>query len=67
MVWGSLKARMGEPGAEGSPKVGEGEVGVTGAVKRGMVGMVTGKVKEVRGRSLPPLGWVGLKGSRSFY
>lgn len=63
-VWGCLTGRTGEPGAGGSQEVGAGVAGGTGAAKRGMVG--TGMGREVRGRSLPPAGWVGLRESRSF-
>lgn len=56
---------MGVPGVEGSPKVGEGVVGGTVAAKREMEGREMGKEREVKERSLSPVGWAGLKESRS--
>lgn len=57
---------MGEPGVEGSQEAA-GEVAEgTGAAKREMEGTETGRVREVKERSLPPAGWAGLKESRSF-
>lgn len=64
-MWGCLKGRMGEPGVEGLPEAGEGVVGETGAAKREMEETEKGRVREVKERSLPPVGWAGLKESRS--
>lgn len=65
-AWGCPTGRTGEPGEEGSPVVGEGAAGGRGAAERETAGRVTGRAREVKVRSLPPAGWVGLKESRSF-
>lgn len=66
MVWGCLTGRKGEAGVEGSPEVAEEVAGWTGAIKREMGEMETGRVMEAKERSLPSGGWAGLKESRSF-
>lgn len=65
-MWGCLTGKTGEPGVEGSPKGVEGVAEGKGAAKREMEGMEMGRVREVKGRSLPPAGWAGLIESHSF-
>lgn len=65
-MWGCLTGRTGEPGVEGSPEAVEGVAAGTGAAKREMEGTEMGRVRGVKERSLPPVGWAGLKESRSF-
>lgn len=66
MVWGCLTGKMGEPGEEGSPEGVEEVAGGRGATKTAMEGTEMGMVREVKERSLPPVGWAGLKESHSF-
>lgn len=65
-MWGCPKGKTGESGVEGSPEVVKEVGGGTGAAKRETEGREMGRVKEVKERSLPPVGWAGLTGSRSF-
>lgn len=65
-AWGCPTGRTGEPGEEDSPEEGEGEGVRTRAAKKEKAGMERVRVTEVKGRrSWPPVGWAGLKASRS--
>lgn len=67
-MWGCPIGKTGEPGVEGSPEVVKEVGGGTGAAKRETEGteMARVRVREVKERSLQPVGWAGLTGSRSF-
>lgn len=65
MAWACPTARTDGPGMAGSSAEGEGEGARTRAEGKERVGKERGREMEVKGRSFPPVGWVGLKGSRS--